>query len=62
MRVDIAAVLGPGCGDEFTATFRIALVPGGDVADDGFVDVGHGIVLALAYRRLFAVGPISFAR
>ena len=39
VRVDIASFLGPGCGDELAAPFRIAFVLGGEIADDGFVDV-----------------------
>jgi hypothetical protein len=31
MGIDVAAVLGPGLGDELAPAFRIALVPGGDV-------------------------------
>jgi hypothetical protein len=38
MGIDIASFLGPGGGDEFAPALRIALVPGGEVTDDGFVD------------------------
>jgi hypothetical protein len=39
--VNIASFLGPGRGDELAPTFRIAFVPGGEVTEDGFVDIGH---------------------
>src|SRR5277367_2073385 len=41
MGVDVAAVLGQCPDDEIAATLRVLLVPCGNIADDGFVDVGH---------------------
>jgi hypothetical protein len=53
MRVDVAAFLDPGLGDEIAAALRIAFIPCREITDHGFVDVGHltsphsGLALAL---------------
>jgi len=48
MGIDVAAVLGPGLGDELAPAFRIALVPGGDVTATVSLTLVIGLLLALA--------------
>jgi hypothetical protein len=56
-RIDVRSILGPGVRDNLATPPAVALVPGGEVTDDQFVDVAHGTLLPLFVCRVARLLP-----